>query len=250
MNNNNFFSKQKRISFLIMGFSFLFLLSISSIYATKITTSAGQGLQVNSWTINSIKQYQNFTFVWDVSDANGMLLKANSTNCTFVTFPNGKFGMVTAGRGSITPDGNAWYFTVSGASLSVIGQWNGQVDCYLLSNSSISGNLLDSYEVTPTGGDRLNSLSIFIILIISSLSIILLGIVIGNEYIGFIGGALMIISGVYSMIYGIGNLSDTWTQAISYVIIGLGLIFEISAGYSAVAGSGLMSRIRGGEEDF
>lgn len=156
--------------------------------AGKVPTSPQYGLQINSWEVNSIKQNENYTFIWDVSDAEGMLLKANTTQCSFVNFPDGKLGKVISGLGSITADGNGFYFNIDGKNLSVLGKYNYQIDCYLLSNMTISGNILDSYLITNTGkiqtnSDSINIFIIFIIILSSSLFFSFVTYVSNNQFI-------------------------------------------------------------------
>lgn len=94
------------------------------------------------------------------------------------------------------------------------------------------------FVITPTGGDRINSLGIFIILILASIAVLGMALAFQNGYVGFIAGCLFLVTGVYVMIYGLGNLSDTWTQSVSYVILGMGLIFCVSAGIQIIGDTG------------
>jgi len=105
-----------------------------------------------------------------------------------------------------------------------------------------------NFEITPTGGDRLNSLGIFIVLLVVSLVILVLGIIMKNGYVGFISGTLFMIAGVYSMIYGIGNLTDMWTRSVAFVLIGIGIMLGISAGINIIGDTGF--GIGKEEEDF
>lgn len=61
--------------------------------------------------------------------------------------------------------------------------------------------------------------------------ILLFAFLMENEWLGFIAGALFIVAGVYIMIYGLLGLASIYTRAISFTLIGLGLLFEIAAGY-------------------
>ena len=100
-----------------------------------------------------------------------------------------------------------------------------------------SGSQTFYFEVI-TGGN----LSLFIILLISSFLLVMTAIYVNNEYIGFIGGAVFIITGLYSLIYGVANLANMYTDTIGYVTLGLGLFFFLAAGYSAINESGFLSR--------
>ncbi len=45
-----------------------------------------------------------------------------------------------------------------------------------------------------------------------------------NGWLGLFSGFVFIILGIYSMIYGLGVIQDQYTEMISYVILGWGLI--------------------------
>jgi hypothetical protein len=100
-----------------------------------------------------------------------------------------------------------------------------------------SGSEIFYFMVNQTGDNRNDTL--FLILVLGSVIILGFGILFQNEYIGFISGSLFIITGVYVMIYGFANLSDMYTRSISYVSIGLGLIFSIAAGYKVAEETGI-----------
>ena len=94
------------------------------------------------------------------------------------------------------------------------------------------------------------NMSLFIILAIASILVLGVAVFMQNEYIGFASGALFISTGLFSLIYGIGELSNFYTSSVGYVSLGLGIMFLVAAGYSAAAGSGLFSGGRESEEDF
>jgi hypothetical protein len=72
-----------------------------------------------------------------------------------------------------------------------------------------------------------------------------------NLYIGFISGAVFIVLGIYLMIFGLGSISDFYTQTLSYVSLGFGLLIFLSAAYEAITDTGIHLWKKGGEdEDF
>lgn len=82
------------------------------------------------------------------------------------------------------------------------------------------------FEITPGG-----NIFLFMILALLSLLLLILAFVAENEWLGFLAGTLFIITGVYAMIYGVASLSSLYTRAIAFTFIGLGIIFEVAAGY-------------------
>ena len=114
----------------------------------------------------------------------------------------------------------------------------------ICTNGGYSGTESFYIEII-TGGN----ISLFIILAIASILILIFAIAMQNEYLGFISGALFIVTGLYSIIYGVAGLANMYTDAIGYVALGLGIMFLAAAGYSAAAGSGLFSGRDGNFED-
>lgn len=95
-----------------------------------------------------------------------------------------------------------------------------------------------TYDVTPTGDNRGYAFAIFIGL----LGFILLGFGLfqRNEYLGLFAGFMFIIVGIYTMIYGFGNLADVYTRMVAYISIGLGLIISFAS---------MIEMFDGGESD-
>ena len=136
-------------------------------------------------------------------------------------------------------DGGFFNYTVT---FDTLGDYPAEVTC-----SQNGLNSTQTYEllVTSTGSPPKNNLSLFIILAIASVLIVVLALVMQNEYIGFIGGGLLIMTGLFAIIYGIDNLANIYTDSIGWVTLGLGIMFMTSAGYSAAAGSGLFQKGEG-----
>lgn len=151
---------------------------------------------------------------------------------------------------------NISFYNYTLPDTSVLGNYKCSVTCCDggFCGTSYSGDYIDistgncDFTLTPTGGDRVNSIGTFTILLIVSLIVLIFGVIMSNEYIGFVGSALMLVTGVYSMIYGLGNLSNFYTQAVSYILLGIGTLFFIAAGYSAIEGAGLFNRA-GAQDD-
>jgi hypothetical protein len=96
------------------------------------------------------------------------------------------------------------------------------------------------FEVTTTGGNMNLSLWVSLILLLVSLTIFIISIISDNQYIGFLGGVGFIVSGVYTMVYGLGSLSDMCTRTISIIIIAFGfIVFFISSFYHEASDTGL-----------
>ena len=119
-------------------------------------------------------------------------------------------------------------YTVNNNDLD-IGDYSGKINCIQAGENKTA---TFTAQVNPTGDAR--GYGLFLILALSALLLLGGGILLENEYVGFIAGTLFIVTGVYSMIYGIGGLADLYTRAIAFSSIGLGFIFAIAAGYKVV----------------
>jgi len=165
-------------------------------------------------------------------DSDGSPCNATLVDC-YLTLraPNNDY-LLDSVTMAIQDNGDARYIIPAHNITQISSAYTGKVYC---TNGVIGNTETFTMEINGTGDDRGNGL--FIILALSSLLVIGLAVIAENEYIGFMGGALFIITGVYSLIYGIGNLANMYTQAIAFVSIGLGFLFLIAAGYKAADGT-------------
>jgi len=116
------------------------------------------------------------------------------------------------------------------------------------SDGTNAGSEVFYFKINPTGDNRNDSL--FLILALSAVIILAFGIAFENGYIGFIAGSLFIIVGIYVMSFGLANLNDDYTRAISYVCLGIGLLCEVSAGYRIAEETGLTNGEFAGAIDY
>lgn len=78
------------------------------------------------------------------------------------------------------------------------------------------------FRITTTGEDDWNTLPLFLLL--GSFIIFGLASYLKNEYIGLLSGFMLLISGVYMMVYGLSLFQDMYTRAISFITLGMGLM--------------------------
>lgn len=82
------------------------------------------------------------------------------------------------------------------------------------------------------------TLTLFLVLLLSAIVFFLGGYLLDQDWLVFLSGILWIITGMYGMIYGISNMTNLYTRAISGVVIAIGIvlvvagIFNISKGGS------------------
>lgn len=75
----------------------------------------------------------------------------------------------------------------------------------------------------------------FIIFMLGAAFVLLIfGMKMQNEYVGFMSGALFMLGGIYLMIYGFASITDLYTRGIAFTLIGFGALLGIAAGYKTM----------------
>ncbi len=82
------------------------------------------------------------------------------------------------------------------------------------------------FEVTSFG-----KLGVFIFLVVFAFGFIGLGVGLKIPPLGFIGSILLILAGMYSMIYGISDAANLYTRGIAISLLGFGFILIITSAY-------------------
>jgi len=82
------------------------------------------------------------------------------------------------------------------------------------------------FNVTPLG-----KLGVLIFLVVLAFSFIGLGVGLKVPPLGFIGSILLILSGMYVMIYGLCDVANLYTRGIAITLLGLGFILATSSAY-------------------
>ncbi len=124
---------------------------------------------------------------------------------------------------SMTRNETIYNYTLTNTSL--LGEYLAPVYC---NNITLSGKNPDG-KITITTTGRAPHIKLMIFLLISAFILFVLSIYIQNHAIGFTAGALFLLTGIYLIIYGFGDIRDVYTQSLAWVIIGLGLFITIVA---------------------
>lgn len=94
----------------------------------------------------------------------------------------------------------------------------------------------NSFDVNPTGqatNSIFNNAYLWIIGLIG-LVCVFFGIYARVPWFGFIGGAMFLLLGVYTMIYGFNNFTDLYTRGIASAFLGVGIFFLFVSAYEWV----------------
>jgi hypothetical protein len=146
---------------------------------------------------------------------------ASSCNITSITFPvNSSYALR-----NVEMQKNGTHFNYTFCSTNTLG-------VYTVDGVCDDAVWVYDFEVTTTGIFANNLIPLF--LLISSIVLFIIGVTLENPPCGFFSGILFLMSGMYLMIYGFGNISDLYTQSFALVVIAVGSITSILAGYSWV----------------
>lgn len=147
----------------------------------------------------------------------------NDGTCTYMNLTS-----ITSPNGTVTTYNSAMTQNIQEFNYSYIPTELGTYNFKTCGNPS--GNIIcdsDTFEVTSTGTGG----SMFFIILLTSLAIIffIASLFVPEEFFVYISGVCFLIGGIYLMINGMDVLNDTNTRYLSFVYLGIGLLFTIGA---------------------
>ena len=171
------------------------------------------------------------------------------SNCTFnnITSVNYPDGTQALGNVAMQKIGTEYNYTL--CNTAQLGTYNvngiGDLD---------GANTIWRYtlDINPTGtiqNSVLNNPTLLIFLILA-IALLIIALVVKNFAIGFLSGLMFIISGVYTMIYGFNNSADDYSRMIATILIAIGMIFTMAAGYDAFTDGSISKKVKDEEEEF
>ena len=172
-------------------------------------------------------------------------LKQTCANCSYVNITSILFpdSTPTIINSEMTKSGSEFNYTF--CNNSMLGNYivNGIGD-----PQGVQTIFAYDYSITTTGISAPYTIPLFIGLAAFILLIFAFGM--KNNYIAFISGTLFVVLGIYLMIYGLSIISDFYTQALSYVSLGIGLLLILAAAYSAINDTNInLFGLRRGDDD-
>ena len=150
-------------------------------------------------------------------------------NVSTVKYPN---GTVAARDLTMTKRTNDFNVTLPAQNTSALGTYNVLGHC---KSGTQFQSWSYSFDVTTTGDG--NAMIFIILFLLISFGLFMMGMYLHNEYLIFISGTGLIVTGMYIMIYGLGNLQNLYTRMIAFITLGLGLFFAIAASIHAINAS-------------
>lgn len=137
----------------------------------------------------------------------------------------------------MTNQGSFHNYTLGSSQTSVLGTYQAQVFCV---DSGMNGWQSFSYDITTTGTAYSSIFQNPLILSLIGLSIIIfiIAIVLRNLYLSFISGGAFLLTGIYVLINGLGQVSDLYTRGLGMIALGMGIYLSVGSAYDLVEHEG------------
>lgn len=144
-----------------------------------------------------------------------------SAICTIsILYPNNTFMIENQ---NMTNNGNGMP-NITLPNTETIGEYNYKLSCTQSGESASSEN---TFDITTTGIRANNKIPIFLLIFASLL--LIMGFLFRSPPTGFFSGILFVLSGMYLMIYGFGDIADLYTRGFALIVLALGAIMSILA---------------------
>lgn len=172
-------------------------------------------------------------------------LKQTCANCSYVNltsiiYPDSTSTVINM---EMTKDGSVFNYTFCNNTLLGTYIVNG-----IGNPQGVQTIFAYDYSITTTGNSSSYTIPLFIG--IGAFVLLIFAFGMKNLYIGFMAGSAFLVFGIYTMIYGLGIISDFYTQTIAYVAIGFSLLIILGCAYEAIDDTGVsLFRSKGNEDD-
>ena len=146
-------------------------------------------------------------------------------NCSITVYDQNLDVMVD----NVVMNRTAAYYEHNVTGMLEVGEYRTRMTC---DDGAYAGSEVWYFEITNTGDGTGNRM--FLILGILSFVLLFTSVFMRSYNLGFAAGVMFLVTGMYTMIYGIDLVSDMYTRAIAFVFLGLGILFVIYGGYNSV----------------
>jgi len=155
---------------------------------------------------------------------NNIQLPQECASCSYVNITSIQYPDMTREfiNTEMTKQGTSFNYT-----FSTTDQLGTYTYCFLGDVDGIDTVGCKDFQITSTGSKG----SMFYIILITALAVIFLltTLFVDEEFFVYISGVLWLVGGIYLMINGLDIMNDVNTRYLSYVYIGLGMLFTIGA---------------------
>ena len=213
----------------------LFLFLIVSLFLVSFVVAAPvkkdvevntNGYQIFYPQFESIKQNQAFKLHLHLSNiSNGYPLLNTQADC-FLHLYDGSGNHTFEGKLGLDSNGQDWDIYIAPGNFSTLYTHSFYIWC---NSSDFGGEAKGTYEVTPTG--FIGTLGFYLLLLIISLMLIVIGYSVEDEWLIILGAFGFILLGLFILLYGLVEIKDS---AYTY---GFGIITMMAGAYFAVRGA-------------
>jgi hypothetical protein len=168
-----------------------------------------------------IKQGEAFQVKVSCENA-GNFCSAGATCNLTISYPN---STILVNNAPMTNLFNGYFgYDLNPNQNQVGGEYIARAGC---SDGGLSAATTFTYQVTATGNKA--GYGMFLILILAAIVLFIGGYVIDQDWLVFLSGILWLITGVYTMIYGVGDLTNLYTKSIAGVTLAIGFVLILAA---------------------
>lgn len=148
-------------------------------------------------------------------------------NITSILYPNSSIAISNV---QMAKDGTFFSYTLNGGYTNILGTYiiNGVGDL-----NGVATVWAYDFDVTPTGETQNpvwnNAIAIF--LGILAVILIIAAVKLEAPWMGFISAVIFLLLGIYLMIYGFNDITNTYTRGIAITILGIGFVLLAFSAY-------------------
>lgn len=229
--------ERKGVTPLILFLIVITLLPLAS-SASPFISASDNGCQITPIVRDTLSVNQAFDFNFHVFNfSNGVPLSNTTLSCYFHLYnQTGDHSYSTTLKNDPYSEHqviNEWAARLSETNFSSSGYYAYLVQC----NGTQMGcedkgafKVIDNVVTDTASSDW----RIFVILILLAMSLLVFSLWSESYAFSFITGAAFILAGVYSMIYGFDGVTDVYTRAIGFILLGIGVILAIISAFGMV----------------
>jgi len=226
------FSGRKFLPLFLFVFVILSLTFVSAAPPVTEIQQFSEGYEIRSPKTVDLKQYQDYEFEFHVHNISNGVAVTDKVICYFHLYNSSGMHQWEDTDAIVSHDFDYSFF-VDGGNFSELGEgywYNIYCETPFPKTGTVywGGHDAELLNITPIGYEG-KSFTLFLILLIISFALFLLAYVLDLDWLVFLSGISWILTGMYGMIYGIGNLANLYTRGISGIIIAVGLVFIIAS---------------------
>lgn len=203
---------------------FIIILLAIPLGKTEVMQQMTDGFIIVDSQNQILKQNQDYNYNFLVMNISKGVLNTNLTSsCNFYLL-NSSGNLLLNYSANYLSQGY-WNVVISKGNISQSGTYNYITKC----NSSIlSGSTIGKFEVTPTG--FIGTIGFYIIFIILSFGLVILGISKGDITITILGSFGLYFVGLYALFYGLDGQKNLYSEAIALIVLFLAAYISVRTG--------------------